>query len=434
MRSRQVLASLVAFVTTCSYAVAQPPPTPAKPNLADDFKLLAEIFEPPGVPSIHGKSWKIADVGPKNWAQSTEGWVLEESARQVVLRTWSGEVERLSLPQAGANRPLLKMNPDGSINGAEFEFADYSVAWGLKDGNYLAKSKEFLAAGLPGKEKDEGGFGFRSEFNLIGNILSSARYAHYAQQLGEHEHAAALHALSLQGYTEYGQGYILGMPPDESWQKFIAEQTARGLRNYAVHQGHDGAARKELHELWVRIAAIPRHSYRDEARDMEKQYARLLEEDKLWKEPDSKTLAQMSTEEKVKYWLYHLRDLDVGQHSDPGSCHVLGDFGSGFRKGDKQRPHPAEELKKLGIAAVPQLIDHLGDSRPTRCKEHWRSYWPDGHHLLRYGDCCQQILDEITKGEMFSYETRRTYPIAADAQQRAKEKFAAWQRKSEGRK
>jgi hypothetical protein len=156
------------------------------------------------------------------------------------------------------------------------------------------------------------------------------------------------------------------------------------------------------------VAVIPHQRFRDEATRTAKDYQSLIDEDAKWVEPDAKTLAAMKPEEKAAYWLYHLRDLDVGQWSDPGSCRVLDELGRGIRlDGDPGPPNAAIELKKLGTAAVPLLIAHLDDTRPTRCKGHWRRYWPDGQYLLRYGDCCEQIFEGITGHSISS----STYPI-----------------------
>lgn len=81
------------------------------------------------------------------------------------------------------------------------------------------------------------------------------------------------------------------------------------------------------------------------------------------------------------------------------------------------------ELKKLGMAAVPNIIAHLDDGRPTRCKGHWRSYWPDGHYLLRYGDCCQQIFEAITGKTI---HTSGGYPMQDGNGKKCKERAELW--------
>ena len=216
---------------------------------------------------------------------------------------------------------------------------------------------------------------------------------------------------------------------------FVANGIASGRRNGAIFAGHGGTSRKELQKSWEEIAAIPYHQYRDEAKEMARHYQGLLEEDRGWVEPNADALAKMTAEQKVAYWLYHLRDLDVGQFSDPGWCYVLSELNVVFGVLDKKKPNAAVELEKLGMAAVPQLIAHLDDARPTRCKGHWRSYWPEDHYLLRYGDCCQQIFESITRRHLFKAKLRTPIPIqdnkGKECKENAERRWQDYQKKGE---
>ena len=275
--------------------------------------------------------------------------------------------------------------------------ADFSVAWKIRVEDYAAKSKKFLLDGLP-KEKDTEGIyaSVSQRFGLADHVVEATRYAHFARQFGQKSHAADLYAHARKAQKKYVDMYIGPLEKAASLHVFVANRIASGHRNGAIHSAHGGTKRKELQKQWERIAALPHHKYRKEAKTMVQRYKQLSEEDTHWVEPDAKALAKMTTSRKVAYWLYHLRDLDMGQWSDPGSCSVFGQFGVGVRDAKKKKRNAAVELKKLGMAAVPQLIAHLDDPRPTRCKGHWRSYWPEGHYLLNYGDCCQQIFESIS--------------------------------------
>jgi 3-oxoacyl-[acyl-carrier protein] reductase len=153
-----------------------------------------------------------------------------------------------------------------------------------------------------------------------------------------------------------------------------------------------------------------------------KAYQSLIAEDRKWVESGDDEWAVMTPDQRAAYWIYHLRDLAVGQWSDPGSCRVVDDVGAVGAGGKK--PNAAAELKKLGMAAVPHLIAHLDDPRPTRCKGHWRSYWPDGHYLLRYGDCCQQVFEAVTGHTL----TTETYPMQAKKGTEVKAAAEKWWR------
>ena len=99
----------------------------------------------------------------------------------------------------------------------------------------------------------------------------------------------------------------------------------------------------------------------------------------------------------------------------PVSLHVFAAnrIASGYRNGAKAM---AEHYKNL----------IKEDARPTRCKGHWRSYWPEHHYLLRYGDCCQQIFESITGYTIFRGTSTVSYPIHDKEQKQCKEKARKW--------
>jgi hypothetical protein len=402
-------------------------PAEKKPVGKPEFEQLADIFAPPATPSIKDKSWVTVDVGPTNWKSDLHGWVISDTPKEIELLDWYGEMHKLRKPAASAKRPAIKEEKDGSILWSEGQNADRSVAWQVRATDYGAKSKKFLEDGMP-KEKDNRNIfsSVNQRFGLADHVVDSARHAHFAHQLGKDRHAAELYAHALKSQKKYSDSYVGGFDKPMPLHEFVADRIASGLRNGAVFSGHGGTPRKELQKRWETIAALPHHKHRDEAKAMVKHYQNLVDEDARWVEPDAKAFAKLTTEQKVAYWLYHLRDLDVGQWSDPGSCYVLGGFGFGLRDEDKKKPNPAVELKKIGIVAVPQLIAHMDDARPTRCKGHWRSYWPEGHYLLRYGDCCQQVFEGLTEHKLFRGTTTVSYPIHDGAGKQCKESAEKW--------
>jgi hypothetical protein len=262
-------------------------------------------------------------------------------------------------------------------------------------------------------------------FWLADQVVDSARYAQYAHQHGQDDHAADLYAYALIAQKQYADSYI--------WQReltplheFVADRISSRLRNGAVYSGHSGTQRRELQKQWERLAAIPHHGHRDEAKAMAEHYRNLVDEDDGWVEPDAATFTWLPTEQKVAYWLYHLRDLDVRQWASPGSCDVLDTFGFGRGGDERKKPNAAVELQKIGVAAIPQLVAHMDDARPTRCEGYWHDYWPEGHYLLRYGDCCQQVFEAITGHTLFRGTTTVSYPIHDGAGKQCKESAEKW--------
>jgi hypothetical protein len=194
----------------------------------------------------------------------------------------------------------------------------------------------------------------------------------------------------------------------------------------AICGGHGGTPRQELLEAWQALAKIPHHAYVAEAKEMAGHYQSLIAEDKAWKEPDKAAWEKMPVKQKVAYWMYKLRDLNMRQWSDPGQCYVLGDFFGRLNDDDKKNPNPAVELQKLGMDALPDIIAHLDDARPTRCQGHWRSYAPETYVLLRYGDCCQQIFEAITNHTIYDRTTTNGYPIADGKGKDCKARAEVW--------
>jgi hypothetical protein len=83
-------------------------------------------------------------------------------------------------------------------------------------------------------------------------------------------------------------------------------------------------------------------------------------------------------------------------------------------------------LVKLGKQALPQIIAHLDDPRPTRCLGYWRSVAPETHYLLRYGDCCQQIFEAITGHTIYQRQHTAGYPIRAGRGKECRARAEQW--------
>jgi hypothetical protein len=426
MRYPHHLRCLAPCVVVClwtSVVSGQTPPTPSRVEArrVTDYERLAEVFAPPGTPPIKGKRWVTVDTGPSNAAEARTGWLVEDGARDVTLLDEGDDVVKLRKPAAGEKRPILPADKDGKISWSQYREADRSVAWKVEPADFATRAKKFLADGIPTFKEDRG---FRDmsggRFALQGHVIDAARLAHFAHQQGELDLAAQLYAHAEKAYKAYTDRFGGGFEKTGALHEFVADRLASRERNGAMQAAHAGTARSDLRKRWERVAAIPHHQYRDEARDMVRYYQSLLDEDLKWVEPDAKVRAVMTVDQKASYWLYHLRDLAVGQWSDPGTCRVLYPLGTT----DDTKPNAALELKSLGMAAVPHLIAHLDDARPTRCKGHWRRYWPDGQYLLKYGDCCQQIFEAITGYTL----TSEAYPIRAGKGKDCKAAAEKWWR------
>ncbi len=290
--------------------------------------------------------------------------------------------------------------------------------------NFDEQSEAFLKEGAP-KEEDLPEnirmpiLAHRSD--LEWHVINAVRYAYLAKKRGREQHAADLYAQAKEVHDELMSGWVGGPGKLKDLFRFVAENRASGLRNSAVSSGHYGDPRGELLTQWQRVLAMPDHSFQKEAELMVEGYQQLLTEDGQWIEPTPEERARFTTKEQLAYWMYKLRDHDAGQWSDPGMCNV---FIEG--RGEDDAPNPAQKIRELGMVAIPALIQHMEDIRPTRCKGHWRSYSSDGQYLLRYGDCCQQIFEAITKHKIYRRRTTTGYPTYDGSAADCKAKAQAW--------
>jgi hypothetical protein len=209
------------------------------------------------------------------------------------------------------------------------------------------------------------------------------------------------------GNLVFYPGMILAQSPREL-SVFIEEnagKTAFERRAQLIRLAHEGASRSEILTGWKELAR-GKHAFVEEAKQMAGHYESLVAEDRMWN--GVVDYAGLPAKDKAFYWMHLLRDCDMKQLSEPGQCHVLGEFRGLGSETPAGKPNPAIELVKLGKDALPEIIAHMDDARPTRCLAIWRLASPESHYLLRYGDCCQQIFEAITSRTIYE----RKHPAA----------------------
>lgn len=217
------------------------------------------------------------------------------------------------------------------------------------------------------------------------------RHARWAFDGGDRHAAVAL--------VEKSEAWLSGLfqdPAKAAWgprpdlREVCASTFAARLRGEAISRAHTGAPRSDLLAAWKRIAAVPSKRWGAEAQATVLAYVSLLGEDTGWKDLTDDDVASLPVPAQVDYWFHELREIAEEQHGWPGSCEVVSCF---CRAGFKPR-NAAEQLVSLGWAALPRVIEHLDDDRPTRSvgSEEWRS----SCDLVSHGDCCEQIFEAIT--------------------------------------
>ncbi len=148
---------------------------------------------------------------------------------------------------------------------------------------------------------------------------------------------------------------------------------------------------------------------------------RMEREDKSHPKIADADLDQLPVERQVSEWIYRLRDQNGQQYAQPGRCDVFGEM---FLRG--KGATPAHRLARLGFAAVPQLIEALDDSTPSRSLGYGRSFY-FSHTVLTVGDCAEAILSRVAGEEFFPLDGRSSdYLSTSGTIAETKQRVLAW--------
>src|SRR5262249_32673969 len=131
--------------------------------------------------------------------------------------------------------------------------------------------------------------------------------------------------------------------------------------------------------------------------------------------------------------IFHLREQNGRQWSQPGSCDIFLVVGAG---GQMVGDSPAHQLVDIGYNAVPQLIEALEDKRLTRSVGFHRDFY-FSHHVLRVGDCSLAVLERIACRSFWEGKYTNAAMIKDGEEKETRKRVQAWwdefQRKGEKR-
>jgi hypothetical protein len=384
-------------------------------------EILASVDE---LPPKKARWVKVRGGSGKNesWWQ---GWLVLENADGVELLEGDGSVSILSKKKLAAKAPT-----------AEFGWYDVRV---VADADFVAYCREALTKKKE-PTKDDDSFGAyrmaREIHDAQQRILLFARLACWARETGNSDLTNELAVRSMRLHQEHLETYPYRGTQTE-FHRFVAHNTfpRDKLDGTAIYNASSGDERdhrqKRVEQLAYlrRLAKIPYRPKHDETVAAIGHYESLIAEDKTWKEPTKEEFAKLNVQQMVDYWIYHLRNLDVRQSSQPGMCYVLTeDFGllMGQHLSATKKPNAAVELKQLSYDAIPKIIAHLEDGRPTKCIGYWRDFAPESYHTLTYGDCCQQIFEAIALTTIYEGSTTSGYPHRDGVAKQCKERAEAW--------
>jgi hypothetical protein len=326
----------------------------------DPREEALERYERLGLPDAAGKEFVRLDAGQKG---DVYGWRLSGDEGQVVLLTDNLGVE--TYPLSG---------DPGQLQAVDFPaFRDRFLAEGPDSNSFWI---------------DQDDWRFRI------HAVLAVQYAAWCRQRGRLGAAAEILALADESVR---RGYRQGSEEPPALPDFVAEAIGVDLRSRAVRAAADGAPRTDLLARWRLIASVLEGHDDARARLLAGAYERMVAEDEAFREPAPEELARMTADERARTWIYKLRDIANRPFVHPGNVSI---FPHRIKMADGTRLPPgemdaAERLEEMGWDALPVLIEHLEDPRPTRSTG---SGIPSGYLwvLLSTGEGCQEIFQAIT--------------------------------------
>jgi hypothetical protein len=430
--NKLLISTLVVLAVAAGFHESWAQPDEKKPDApltaeeqTAELAKLREIFASVDELPAKDARWVEVQAGSAERKTWHPGWLLRESEAEIQLLTGHGWKETFDKKKLAAKKPPT-----------EFKWSD---AWAVRNADFAKHCRDFMAEKKQTKDdpNEIGVYRFQRERREAdAAVVDSAQLACWASATGNEELARLLLQRAMAKLRERLSRYP-GLPTSNQVHQFVAGQTyphtEDNLSRLLGEQDEDPRKVRRDSLDWKRaVAKIPYRADHDAILREIKQLERLIAEDKAWKEPTKEEFARLDVKQKADYWLHHLRDLNVTQTSSPGMCIVLTDsLFSGLLSqhlAKEGTPNAAVELKNLGYEALPRIIAHLDDDRPTRCVGFWRIYSPDGYYTLTYGDCCQQIFESIALQSIYYGENTSGYPLRDGKGKECKERAEKWWR------
>jgi hypothetical protein len=216
--------------------------------------------------------------------------------------------------------------------------------------------------------------------------------------------------------------FLMALTDNPSSRSKASEEAAWKAFSAAVRTLQEKGDRNYAGKLFRQVAAtFPESRYAKDSKELGVLLEAMVVEDAQWKEPEDPE--RLNPQERIDYFIHHLRDVNCEQFFDPGMCNVL--------QGDKSKYAAAIQLKEIGKPAIPALIALLEDRRSTRSvgfvRTHGRSCT-----VLRYQDAVIQILNELLPTRFYRRSRTGAYLSnePAELRERVIKNIKAWQRQT----
>jgi hypothetical protein len=231
-----ILSAEISLQTGLTAIASAAPPTAATDGKLLDARLakyarLAEVFEAAEPARVKGKRWVVVDVGASGSKETVEGWLMSEQGDSIAVLDGRGALQELQMPHSAVAHDAKH---DASST------ASQRIARHVREGDFIAAcmrmEKEEDAAGK------YGGAYSASPWTLV----SFARYAYWARQIGDKPFA-----LDLYARTDDAPDAIEKKDPAAA----VANALVFEIRNRAISAARDDSRAESLHK-WQFIASL----------------------------------------------------------------------------------------------------------------------------------------------------------------------------------
>ncbi len=144
--------------------------------------------------------------------------------------------------------------------------------------------------------------------------------------------------------------------------------------------------------------AFPESQYSQQAGVLEDELIEMVAQDAMHETPEN--ISSLTMDQQINEWLFQLRNQNAIQVGPEGKWDIfwkdsVPTYNALVRDDNSESPpSPAMQLVKIGNYAVPKLIEHIGDCKPTRSTPFQRDVYVS-ERILTVGQCAEIILSKI---------------------------------------
>ncbi|MEW4452196.1 hypothetical protein AB1L30_05865 [Bremerella sp. JC817] len=356
------------------------------PQVISRIQRLSGLFDVADSAELEGKPWVELGTGPYNAAERHEGWLLEQAAGFVSIRTFQGELKRFPVPPSGAERPRIHYDLQQELVDEQLEKADYRLAWLVIPSNVQNRASSVLRI-----ERRKAAHMRRAD-----GVLEIARYAYILLTQGDLEQAIEMYQFAEETYPRYLKRLGVTGEQYSNLNQFVGTHYARTLRNDALAQRSEEITDEQMLERWLRISRVPDNVDYEHVVSLVEGYVLLAGDrdpfESVVEVPDMKG---WSKSQQAEFWVSVI-------HRQPWPNDGMTDT--------QKSMNGIVQLKELGRAALPAIVGRMDDIRPMKITTYWIRHNEMGYWPMRCSDGCVRLFEEITGHSLYSREGKIGYP------------------------